>query len=97
VKVPATLSAFVGMTGAVGGLTTSLNQSLGQSDVVIIQRATALIAKASFLKDDDKGLLVNYYSRNPTAAAGLLGLDEPTLRISLASCVQLIQTKMIVL
>ena len=66
------------MTGAVGGLTTSLNQSLGQSDVVIVQQVTALIVKASFLKDDDKGL-VNYYSQNPTAAAGLLGLDEPTL------------------
>jgi hypothetical protein len=50
------------MTGAVGGLTTSLNQFLGQSDVIIVQRATALITKASFLKDDDKGLLVNYYS-----------------------------------
>ena len=53
--------------------------------------------KAAFLKDDDKGLLVNYYSWNPTAAAGILGLDEPTLQISLLSCVQLIQNKMIVL
>jgi hypothetical protein len=97
VKVPATLSAFVGMTGTVGGLTMLLNQSLGQSDIIIVQRATALIAKASFLKDDDKGLLVNYYSQNLTAAAGLLGLYEPILHISLALCVQLIQNKMIAL
>ena len=48
-KVPATLSAFVGMTGAIGGLMMSLNQSLSQPDVVIVQQATTLVAKASFL------------------------------------------------
>ena len=96
-KVPATLSAFVGMTGAVGGLMMSLNQSLSQSDIVIVQWATTLVAKASFLQDDDKGLLVNYYSQNPTAVAGILSLDESTLQISLLSCIKLIQDKMIVL
>ena len=65
-NVPATLSTFVGKTGAVGGLTTSLNQLLGQSDVIIVQQVTTLIVKTNFLKDDDKGLLINLESADLT-------------------------------
>lgn len=62
-KPPATISAFVGMTGAVSGLTTSLNQSASLLDTSIIQQATSLISKrAGYLLKGDKGLLFQYYA-----------------------------------
>jgi hypothetical protein len=91
-KDPTTISAFVGMTGALGGITTALNQSVTQGDIPTVQSAVAIVSKMDWLSDEDRGLLVNYYSRNPTAAAGLIGLDDNTLKISLTSCIQLIRS-----
>jgi hypothetical protein len=92
-KPVGTLAAFVGMTGAVGGLTSSLNQSSSLSDASVVQQAMSLIStKADYLSKKDKGLLFQYYARNPTAAAGLLPLDDTNLEISLTSCAELLHS-----
>lgn len=92
-KPAASLAAFVGMTGAVSGLTTSLNQSSSLSDTSVVQQAMSLIStKADYLSIGDKGLLFQYYARNPTAAAGLLALDDMNLQISLTSCAELLNS-----
>ena len=84
-KPTGALAAFVGMTGAVSSLTTSLNQSSSLSDTAIVQQATSLISnKANYFSKSDKGLLFQYYARNPTAAAGLLALNDADLEISLS-------------
>ena len=91
-KPVGSLAAFVGMTGAVSGLSTSLNQSSSLSDTFVVQQATSLVStKATYLSNSDKGLLFQYYARNPTAAAGLLALDDVNLEISLTSCVELLR------
>jgi len=91
-KEPTTISAFVGMTGALGGITTALNQNITQGDIPTVQSAVAIISEVDWLSDEDRGLLVNYYSRNPTAAAGLIGLNSNTLKITLKSCIELIRS-----
>jgi len=91
-KEPTTISAFVGMTGALGGITTAFNQNITQGDIPTVQSAVAIISEVDWLSDEDRGLLVNYYSRNPTAATGLIGLNSNTLKIMLKSCIELIQS-----
>ena len=62
-KPTGALAAFVGMTGAVSSLTTSLNQSSSLSDTAIVQQAMSLISnKANYLSKSDKGLLFQYYA-----------------------------------
>jgi len=80
------------MTGALGGITTALNQNITQGDIPTVQSAVAIISEVDWLSDEDRGLLVNYYSRNPTAAAGLIGLNSNTLKITLKSCIELIRS-----